>query len=144
MNIHTDTLNESGFVEHTINAFRGRTIHTYHRFISISPLHAPLRCFLLSFSYCQYLIFVEPIPLTLASYDVQLADKTKYVTSISKYGHCIYLKQILKCCFCLLNPSGQRRCWWWTCARYHQSLWSKKCTPVINQPNTAIYEKYCR
>jgi urease len=30
VNIHTDTLNESGFVEHTINAFRGRTIHTYH------------------------------------------------------------------------------------------------------------------
>lgn len=28
--IHTDTLNESGFVESTIRAFRGRTIHTYH------------------------------------------------------------------------------------------------------------------
>ena len=28
--IHTDTLNESGFVEHTIAAFKGRTIHTYH------------------------------------------------------------------------------------------------------------------
>jgi urease subunit alpha len=28
--IHTDTLNESGFVEHTLAAFRGRTIHTYH------------------------------------------------------------------------------------------------------------------
>ncbi|KAK1970589.1 urease [Colletotrichum sublineola] len=28
--IHTDTLNESGFVESTINAFAGRTIHTYH------------------------------------------------------------------------------------------------------------------
>ncbi len=28
--IHTDTLNESGFVEHTIDAFKGRTIHTYH------------------------------------------------------------------------------------------------------------------
>src|ERR1043166_7975847 len=28
--IHTDTLNESGFVEHTIEAFKGRTIHTYH------------------------------------------------------------------------------------------------------------------
>lgn len=28
--IHTDTLNESGFVEDTINAFKGRTIHTYH------------------------------------------------------------------------------------------------------------------
>ena len=28
--IHTDTLNESGFVEDTIAAFRGRTIHTFH------------------------------------------------------------------------------------------------------------------
>ncbi len=28
--IHTDTLNESGFVEASIAAFRGRTIHTYH------------------------------------------------------------------------------------------------------------------
>jgi urease subunit alpha len=28
--IHTDTLNESGFVEDTIDAFKGRTIHTYH------------------------------------------------------------------------------------------------------------------
>ncbi len=28
--IHTDTLNESGFVEDTLAAFRGRTIHTYH------------------------------------------------------------------------------------------------------------------
>ncbi len=28
--IHTDTLNESGFVESTIAAFAGRTIHTYH------------------------------------------------------------------------------------------------------------------
>ncbi|KAG1738338.1 urease [Suillus paluster] len=30
VNIHTDTLNESGFVETTIKAFGGRTIHTYH------------------------------------------------------------------------------------------------------------------
>lgn len=30
INIHTDTLNESGFVEDTIAAFGGRTIHTYH------------------------------------------------------------------------------------------------------------------
>jgi urease subunit alpha len=28
--IHTDTLNESGFVETSIAAFKGRTIHTYH------------------------------------------------------------------------------------------------------------------
>jgi urease subunit alpha len=28
--IHTDTLNESGFVEDSIRAFQGRTIHTYH------------------------------------------------------------------------------------------------------------------
>ncbi|KAL4072616.1 hypothetical protein V8B97DRAFT_1870184 [Scleroderma yunnanense] len=30
VNIHTDTLNESGFVETTIEAFGNRTIHTYH------------------------------------------------------------------------------------------------------------------
>jgi len=28
--LHTDTLNESGFVEETIAAFRGRTIHAFH------------------------------------------------------------------------------------------------------------------
>jgi len=28
--IHTDTLNESGFVENTLAAFKDRTIHTYH------------------------------------------------------------------------------------------------------------------
>lgn len=30
VSIHTDTLNEAGFVEDTLNAFKGRTIHTYH------------------------------------------------------------------------------------------------------------------
>lgn len=30
INIHSDTLNEAGFVEDTIRAFAGRTIHTYH------------------------------------------------------------------------------------------------------------------
>ncbi|XAR64424.1 Urease [Bertholletia excelsa] len=30
VNIHTDTLNESGFVEHTIASFKDRTIHAYH------------------------------------------------------------------------------------------------------------------
>jgi urease subunit alpha len=28
--IHTDTLNEAGFVEDSVDAFEGRTIHTYH------------------------------------------------------------------------------------------------------------------
>ena len=28
--IHTDTLNESSCVEQSIEAFKGRTIHTYH------------------------------------------------------------------------------------------------------------------
>jgi urease subunit alpha len=28
--IHTDSLNEGGFVENTISAFKGRTIHTFH------------------------------------------------------------------------------------------------------------------
>jgi urease subunit alpha len=30
VSVHTDTLNESGFVEDTIAAFDGRTIHTFH------------------------------------------------------------------------------------------------------------------
>lgn len=30
MAIHTDTLNEGGFVEDTLNAFKGRTIHSFH------------------------------------------------------------------------------------------------------------------
>lgn len=38
VNIHTDTLNESGFVEQTIKAFNGRTIHTYHRYELMSPI----------------------------------------------------------------------------------------------------------
>jgi urease len=28
--IHTDTLNESGFVESSVAAFKNRTIHAYH------------------------------------------------------------------------------------------------------------------
>lgn len=28
--VHTDSLNEAGFVENTLNAIKGRTIHTYH------------------------------------------------------------------------------------------------------------------
>jgi urease subunit alpha len=28
--IHTDTLNESGFVDDSLSAINGRTIHTYH------------------------------------------------------------------------------------------------------------------
>lgn len=28
--VHTDSLNEGGFVENTINAFNGRTVHTFH------------------------------------------------------------------------------------------------------------------
>ncbi len=28
--IHTDTINEGGYLENTINAFKGRTIHTFH------------------------------------------------------------------------------------------------------------------
>lgn len=38
--IHTDTLNEAGFVEDTIAAFNGRTIHTYHT-EGVGGGHAP-------------------------------------------------------------------------------------------------------
>ncbi|MFG9941345.1 urease subunit alpha [Pseudomonas aeruginosa] len=38
--IHTDTLNESGFVEtHRFRAFKGRTIHTYHRRAPAAATH---------------------------------------------------------------------------------------------------------
>ncbi|WP_202983521.1 urease subunit alpha [Blattabacterium cuenoti] len=30
VNIHTDSLNESGYIEDTLNVFKNRTIHTYH------------------------------------------------------------------------------------------------------------------
>ena len=38
--IHTDTLNESGFVEDTLAALKGRTIHTYHT-EGVGGGHAP-------------------------------------------------------------------------------------------------------
>ena len=41
--IHTDTLNESGFVEDTIAAFKGRTIHTFHT-EGAGGGHAPTSC----------------------------------------------------------------------------------------------------
>ncbi|KAI0288657.1 urease [Multifurca ochricompacta] len=41
VNIHTDTLNESGFVETTIAAFGDRTIHTYHTEGAGCGGHAP-------------------------------------------------------------------------------------------------------
>lgn len=37
--IHTDTLNESGFVENTLAAFKGRTIHTYHTEAPVAATH---------------------------------------------------------------------------------------------------------
>ena len=40
--IHTDTLNESGFVETTLAAFKGRTIHTCLLYTSPSPRDATL------------------------------------------------------------------------------------------------------
>ncbi|KAI5406280.1 hypothetical protein KIW84_052862 [Lathyrus oleraceus] len=44
VNIHTDTLNESGFVEHTIAAFKGKTIHAYHRWWPCSRYHQSMWC----------------------------------------------------------------------------------------------------
>lgn len=41
VNIHSDTLNESGFVQDTIDAFKGRTIHAYH--MCAAPLPRLLR-----------------------------------------------------------------------------------------------------
>lgn len=39
--IHTDTLNESGCVEQSIGAFKGRTIHTYHRYARLHTSFSP-------------------------------------------------------------------------------------------------------
>jgi urease subunit alpha len=39
--IHTDTLNESGFVDETIAAIAGRSIHTYHTEGAGGGGHAP-------------------------------------------------------------------------------------------------------
>ena len=37
--IHTDTLNEAGFVERTLEAIDGRTMHAYHTAVSYTHLH---------------------------------------------------------------------------------------------------------
>ena len=37
--IHTDTLNESGFVESTVDAFKGRTIHAFHTEVLAGAMH---------------------------------------------------------------------------------------------------------
>lgn len=51
--IHTDTLNEAGFVESTIGAFKGRTIHTYHS-EGAGGGHAPDSKFTLFCCLCKY------------------------------------------------------------------------------------------
>jgi urease subunit alpha len=56
--IHTDTLNESGFVEDTIAAFKGRAIHTFHS-EGAGGGHAPtlLRC-----AVCPTSFQLRPVP----------------------------------------------------------------------------------
>ena len=56
--IHTDTLNESGFVDNTIAAIKGRTIHSFHtegaglRELPALRLYSGHRCF-------QYVVLVS-------------------------------------------------------------------------------------
>ncbi|MCV3754203.1 urease subunit alpha [Ureaplasma zalophigenitalium] len=51
VSIHTDTLNESGFVEHTIAAMKGRVIHAYHT-EGAGGGHAPDILETVKYSFC--------------------------------------------------------------------------------------------
>ncbi len=59
--IHTDTLNEAGFVEDSIAAFRGRTIHTYHTEGAGGQRHLPLRRYPLAARYRPGHLDARPI-----------------------------------------------------------------------------------
>ena len=57
--IHTDTLNESGFVENTVSAMKGRTIHAFHT-EGAGGGHAPI---LSRFVVRNMLFHLQQIPL---------------------------------------------------------------------------------
>src|SRR5256885_10116738 len=66
--IHTDTLNESGFVEDSIRAFKGRTIHTYHT-EGAGGGHAPDIIRVCGEPHCVPSAPNPPMPLTLHTID---------------------------------------------------------------------------
>jgi urease subunit alpha len=69
--IHTDTLNESGFVEQTIQAFKGRTIHTFHT-EGAGGGHAPDIIRLCGVPYCLPSSTNPTRPLTVNTLDEHL------------------------------------------------------------------------
>ena len=69
--IHTDTLNESGFYEHTMAAINGRTIHTYHS-EGAGGGHAPDILKVCGESYCLPSSTNPTNPYTVNTFDEHL------------------------------------------------------------------------
>jgi urease len=73
--IHTDTLNESSCIEHTIAAFQNRTIHTYHSegiLVSVSRPLALKPCYRYIRSMCPRTRNIDRIPITPRQYFLSL------------------------------------------------------------------------
>ena len=69
--IHTDTLNESGYVEDTLAAIKGRTIHTYHT-EGAGGGHAPDIIKVASYPYCLTSSTNPTNPYTVNTFDEHL------------------------------------------------------------------------
>jgi urease subunit alpha len=69
--IHTDTLNESGYVEDTLAAIKGRTIHTYHT-EGAGGGHAPDIMKVASYSHCLPSSTNPTNPYTVNTFDEHL------------------------------------------------------------------------
>ncbi|MEA5463783.1 urease subunit alpha [Leptothoe sp. PORK10 BA2] len=69
--IHTDTLNESGYVEDTLAAIKGRTIHTYHT-EGAGGGHAPDIIKVASFQHCLTSSTNPTNPYTINTFDEHL------------------------------------------------------------------------
>ena len=69
--IHTDTLNESGYVEDTLAAIRGRTIHMYHT-EGAGGGHAPDIMKVASYSHCLPSSTNPTNPYTVNTFDEHL------------------------------------------------------------------------
>ncbi len=69
--IHTDTLNESGYVEDTLAAIKGRTIHTYHT-EGAGGGHAPDIIKVASYAHCLTSSTNPTNPYTVNTFDEHL------------------------------------------------------------------------
>ncbi len=69
--IHTDTLNESGYVEDTLAAIKGRTIHTYHT-EGAGGGHAPDIIKVAAYSHCLTSSTNPTNPYTVNTFDEHL------------------------------------------------------------------------